>query len=99
MYKSKIDNKIKNIDSRVKAIEPKSKIMLKITFTSDTDYEYTTQLIKNDKVIKILDNENATDLKELCKKYDAELTDNFDELTTDQLRYLADDLENQTSDE
>lgn len=98
---SLIKKQLANIDSRIDKIDAKNiKLEHTIHFTTNTDYEFIVNIIKNDRIFKTYNVKDAEQLDKLANKlqeqYNVPMQANYSSLTDNQLRYLIEGLNTDT---
>ena len=84
------------IKKRVDSLPSNTQLMTKIVFTSDTDYHFIYEIIKNGKVIETIETDlTDNEIKTLENKYRTKLDFYLDDLTDDQVRYVVEELKAQ----
>lgn len=93
----KYNNIVNTCEDKLNSLNKDYFIVSNIIFTSDKDYYYLFTIYSDNKIIDKIDVSDAKDYKETYKqltiKYKTNVIYNYDDLTTKQLNYLYEDIE------
>ena len=97
LSKKNIQNIMDRANKRLKELEKDVIIKTGVVFTSETDFYYVFTIYKDNKIIEKLRADTIEEFdkrfKDLTNKYEVNIIYDYDDLTINQLRFLAGEYE------